>query len=521
MGKNKIKKILLIITVLQTQQFYAHERTELYGKSFFLQRSDATNGARQLVGTHPITHKQNRKKSYGLLWTTPEYLHAFKTRSIAEHFFAVDTIRFSGSQVTSRSDDDILADYFGMSPTFDSLINLNPTMKTFVMDFGFHIGMDGFCPGLYLTAHAPYVWKQSGIRLCEKISENGTDTLYPAEYMDESKLKAPAESAKTPFKGATTWGHVTEPLKYGKMGCLQTRTKLSDIQVTLGYNFIRREKGHVGINLFFVGPTGNKPTNEYLFEPIIGNGKHWAIGAGLTGSRLLWEKDGDQTLNFHLDLQLSHLFTSCQKRSFDLTCNRFGTRYTLLKEFDSTGAYTGVVVPVINKTTVDCDISIPFQMDAVFMFGYRNNNWTFDFGYNGWIRSREKLCIRGSIESNKYGLKGIQNVTGADVNNTQSTATLHGNTLDGTTQTATADDPSPVFLKTSDLDACSAEMERSVSHKFFVNLSYAWEKYNRKAIPFIGAGAEVEFDGEKNYNTLPNKNTLSQFGLWLKGGLTF
>ncbi len=520
--KGTIKKIALLALVFNSHCTFSQELHELYGISFFSPRSFNTNVARQMVGIHPYINRTDAKKCYGVFSATPEYLHSYKTRRVAEVFFGTDTLRFSGSLVNSRSEDDILADYFGMSPTFDSLMTVDPKVRTFLIDFDLYVGFDGFCPGLYIRAHAPAAWTQWQLKLCEDITNNGADTQYPADYMAAAAINAPAQSAIVPFRGMTTYGHVTEGMKYGKIDGCQDQGKLADFQFAVGYNFIRRERGHFGANLFFVAPTGTRPTSEYLFEPIVGNGRHWELGIGLTGGILLWEKDGDKTISAKVDVDFTHLFKSCQHRSFDFTKNGFGSRFILLKEFDSAGAYTGTCLPAINKTTLPCNVWVSFQMDAALLISYHSKHWTIDLGYNGWIRSREKICITGEIEANKYSLKGIQNVTGAGANNTQSTAKLHGNELDAVVQAQVADNPSPVFIKTSDLDLCSATMPRSISHKFFWNISYAWDTDdNRWTIPFLGIGGEVEFEGVNICRVEPNKNTMSTFGFWLKGGLVF
>jgi len=514
-----IKKTILIVLLCNAQTIYTKE---LYGKTFFSPRAQITNSAKRLVGKTYFTNKTNSEDCYGTFSIMPEYIHSHKTRSIAEHYFATDTLRFSGSMVQTRSDDDILADYFGMSPTFDSLLTINPKLKAFVLDFYFHIGLDGLYPGLYFRMHTPVTWVQTEIELCEEtITNNGTSTLFPELYMDSSAITAPATSAKTPFEGNITYGHVQEGMHFGTIQGKQSEKGFADIQIALGYNFIRRERGHAGFNLFFTAPTGTQPRSKYLFEPIVGNGKHWELGVGFTGDILLWEKDAEQTVKLNVDCSFSHLFKSKQCRTFDFTSNGFGSRFILLKQYDDAAVYNGTVVPAINKTTLACEVSVPFQMDLSLMASYKYNNWNFDFGYNGWIRSHENICLVGEIESNRYGFKGIQNVSGADEHKTQSTATLHGNELTPAIQAAVADSVYPRFISTSNLDTCSAAMPRSISHKLFTQLGYMWENNKeRRAIPYVGVGGEFEFEGRKD-NRQPNKSTLSIVGIWLQGGLAY
>jgi len=521
---HRTRKLTLLAFAICTTARAQEGPTELYGHTFFSPRPQGCDAARQLVGQHPYQHKYDANHCYGTFSATMEYLHTYKNYRIAEHFWGVDTVRFSGSQVTTRGENDILADYFGLSPAFDSLLTFEPKAETFLIDFNLYAGLDGLCHGLYFQVIAPAVWTQTKICLDEDITDNGASTQFPALYMDTAAVTAPITSAKRPFDGDVTYGQVKEGMKFGKIACRETG-KLSDILMVLGWDFLRRERGHVGCNLRLSAPTGTKITSEYMFQPVVGNGHHWEFGVGLDGKLTLWEKDGEQTVDLIAQMLFTHVFKARQYRSFDFTKNGFGSRFILLKEFDGAGTYDGTCLPAINKTTLACDVSADIQVDGIIMAAYHNQNWTFDFGYNGWIRSREKICIVGEIEKNKYGFKGIQNVATTPVpgpdNHTQSAATLHGNPLTDAVRTAVAD-PSPVFIKTSDLDPASAGMERCISHKFFLNLSYAWDYDTcQRVIPYLGLGFEFEFEGVRQDNSRPNKITWSQVGVMVKGGLEF
>ena len=265
---------------------------------------------------------------------------------------------------------------------------------------------------------------------------------------------------------------------------------------------------------------------KFFFEPIVGNGKHWELGVGFTGHVITWEKGIDQNLSVYTDLNITYMFSARQRRSFDFKKNGFGSRYLLLKEFDSNGIFTGKVIPAINKTTLECKVRNDIQVDFVFMFGYTYKGIVFDIGYNGWIRSKEKISLQGCIEEKRFGIKGIQDVFNRTINQpdmlTQSTATFMGNNL--SEQDMVADDPSPLFITTEDIDVKSAASPRVMTHKIFFHLGHIWEKWNGspKTSPFIGAGFEIEFEGINERNTSQtDKTTMGQWGVWFKGGLTY
>jgi len=520
------KKILyLSLTLLQSQTIQAAVCDELLlnplyltGKTFFHPRSQNTNTVRRAVGQHDFRHRFECDSYNGTFSIIPQYSQSFKPYHIAEYFFGTDTLLFSGSQVTFRGPHNILADYFGLSTEFESALRIKPQIDTFLLDFDLFFGLDQLREGLFFQAYTPLVRTNWKLCLAEAIEATGVCTNFPARYMDEPQVTPAVASATRALQGGITWGDVTEGIQCGKFCCEQKETKLADVTLALGYVFLNRENGYVGTKVFTTIPTGTRASGKYFFEPVIGNGHHWELGVGFMGRGLIWEKDGEQEVWFHFDADFTHLFKSCQCRSFDFCRNCWGSRYILLKEFDNTGAYTGHLVPAINVTTLKCKVSIDFQADVNLMFAYLNKNWEFDFGYNAWVRSHEKICLVDSIERNRYGLKGIQNVDGLNAPSTESCATIYGNYLALQDQVA---DKNPVFISTEDLDICSASSPLSITHKLYAHVDYAWEDCDRRITPYVGGGGSVEFESIKPRCSLPYRNTLQQWALWLKTGFAF
>lgn len=495
----------------------------LHGVSFFSPRSQSVNAARELVGWHPFIHQYCKENSYVVCTLTPEFTQSFRNSRMADALFGTDTLSITGSLVANRDDNDILADYFGLSPAFESEVTFDPRIRNVIVAFNAFIGFNSWLPGLYLTIQAPYVNTRWELRPCETIFESGADIPYPTGYMDEDAIFAPNCSFVNALSCGQTFGQVDQPIRSGKFGGLQTKNGLSDLQVALGYDFILRERGYAGLNLRFAAPTGNRPNGKFLFEPIVGNGKHWELGVGFNGGLLLWEKDGEQELNLFGVTNLTYMFNARQCRSFDFKCNGFGSRWILLKEFDDAGNYIGSTIPAINRTTMAVDVSMNIQMDLALMFSYTYRNFLFDIGYNAYIRSAEKIhpdCVRNL---RNFGMKGIQDVTFANgklSNTTQSCATLHGNYF--IDQDLVADPNSPVFLSECALNFHSAASPRLITQKLFFHIGGSFGDRCNDVIPFLGFGGEIEFEGINENNTrTSNENTLSQWGAWMKVGAEF
>ena len=519
-------KKLLVFLALTTCTIHADDddfNQPLHGKTFLAPRSPSVNAAQELAIWHPYIN-QYCQDFYGAFATTLSLGSSYRPERLAEYFWALDQLTITGSQVANRDNEiQLLADYFGLSPLFQSTVRMRPKIHTGLVDFNLYLGYQNF----YFRIHAPYVWTRWNYQLFETIAPGvPLPGSYPAGYMGAGIVPAPATSFEQAIAGNLTWGDVSQPLLFGRIAGPQSKKGFAEAQLALGWNFLNSSIGHAGLNIRGSIPAGNRSQAIYLFEPILGNGRHPELGMGFTGHLILWEKDGEQTVGIYADVNITHLFNARQRRSFDLinpsdpqniNYKGSGTRYILAKVFDSAGNYTGVTQPAINITTLECDVSVAVQIDAVFMASYQYKNYLVDFGYNAWLRSREMISNREHIQNNRYALKGIQDALG---NGTQSTATIFGN--DFADQAAVADPAPPVFFNDNQIDEKSAQASRGFTHKLFGSFGYSWDECTCFVQPFIGVGAQFEFEGlNPRHDIKANKNSISQWAVWLKGGFGF
>lgn len=507
---------------------HALDGLTLYGRSFLQPRSQSENTARLIVDWFQYTNKFNVKNFYGTFAITPEYTRTFRPARLAQYFFATDTLSISGSEVDDRGELDLLADYFGLSPSFQSTARLIPLMQNYLVDFSAYFGWKDY----YFRIHAPFVCAQTRIRMHERVIDNGSGVEYPAGYMTQNPLPAPFTCFTNAMRNPESFGDV-QARTFGNFCCTKTHTAFSDVRMALGWNMVNHDYGHFGLDIRAATPNGTKPNAHCLFEPIIGNGRHWILGAGFTGHGLIWEKDGREEWNIIVDAHLQHLFNSRQLRSFDITGNGFASRYILMKQF-SDGAYTRTSLPAINATTLNADVSINLEIEGAIMFAYTYDCFEFDIGYNGWLRTHEIITCPSPFPANTYGMKGIQDVTIGALPSpaTQSTATIFGNNL--ADQAAVADPNPPVLISPTNIYLNSAATPQQMTHKIFWHLSYnADDKVtnlltNSCTAPwwitnhYIGFGGEVEFEGFiPKYDFRPNHIAMSQWGLWIKAGVAY
>ncbi|MCL4229821.1 hypothetical protein KJZ61_04015, partial [Candidatus Dependentiae bacterium] len=457
------------------------------------------------------------------------------------------------------------------------------------------LGLDEWMCGLYFRIHAPVVYTRWDLRATEAVSDAGTDAYLTGYMSNDAAGIANATLRKdflTAVDGTYTFGDMKEALKYGKMSKdRDTKTRLSDIEAALGWNFWQCEDYHFGLQIRGSAPTGNRPNAEFLFEPIVGNGNHWTLGGGVSAHAVLWRGcDEDHFFGVWLDANITHLFRTKQTRSFDLK-NKPNSRYALLAEMSSTVGnnlfanttntdvvadadslaggvapshqYAGKLLPVINVTTFDVNVSIDVQVDAALKFSYYNCGFEADLGYNLWARSGEKFKLRDSstFTEKKYVLKGDAFVYGFSaaagnapiaLSASQNTSDIHGGKnfpsgfvpadsvrnpgIDNAypaqivagaaaastityapgvavnSQTRTSKDP--IFVKADDIDM--SKTPSAMSHKLFGHISYNWDDCE-DWIPFLGVGGEIEWAGKYDSNYA----AVSQWGVWIKGGISF
>lgn len=445
-----MKKITFFISIL-LMQFLQVNSSCLQPRSLFLPRSQSVNAARELVGWQTYINKESSYNSnYGAFSLAAEYTQSFKPNAISSYLFGQASrkgcLRISGSLVPNRSNCDLLADYFGLPQDYQSVLRIQPKIQNFLIDADLYFGLDRWCPNTYFRIHAPIVYTRWDLHPRERIINAGT-LPFARGYMniqevDRSTLPC---SALQTLSGNATFADMHVPIKKGKFSRKPlTKIGLSDVQLALGWNFCASQDAHAGFNIRGSLPTGNKPRGIFLFEPIVGNGGFFELGAGFTSHVNLTQNNCGSVWAFYWDINITHLFNSKQIRSFDFNNNGPGSRYTLLAQYNPIALnpddtfkdghlsilktngyeYAGNLVPAINKTTLCCDVGIQLQVDSAFKFSYICNEWQVDLGYDFWARSHEKITVTQKLQPDFYALKGDSFMYGVAVDGAPELTTL-------------------------------------------------------------------------------------------------
>lgn len=495
----------------------------------------------------------------GLAWGnwsfTTEYSHSRNEDRIAQYLFGSTQLHFSGSQVPHRNGRDLLADYFGLSTTFEGSIAFKPRIDNIILDMNYYLGLDNWCPGLYFRFNLPVVvtrW-DLGVSCYEK--NNVVDQqspFFPACYMSSVPAE-PAVSIREALSGDFIFGDMDQPLMFGKLPCgREHKTGVPQLDFIFGYNWCADVASHAGLYLIVIAPTGNVPRSDIIFEPIVGTGRLWEIGPGIS-AHLDLMRHGLHLVSFYINGYLSHQFKKFQRRSFDLIGHGPLSRYMLLKEFDKDGNYAGSLVNAIDFSTRAVRVGGSVKLDLAMKLSYYYDRWGLDLGYNVYARSKEKLRLQkdfhpSDLNNRRFGIKGTEGVcyrildtatntvVGTEkLNSVQQRAQINRGgpvsnpapivlepgetaiTWDSSTtpplKMALQSTP-PLIITTESLDIISGSVPHQLTHKFFAHLSYT--AGNRPWEPQVGIGGEIEVDGRERLLA-----ALNQWGFWFKIGVSF
>ncbi len=511
--KKFTKKLMLLIACTSIVHFtHAGTVTKI------IPRSQSLDTARQMVGWNNPNWGINRKlgdEFYASMNLTFAYTRTFRDDHLTGALFGNDlvcsdcgpSIIVSGSQRNDRGPSDWLADYFGLPRDFKSSVSFNPHITNYLLDFSFYTGLDQWVEGLYFRLHAPYVHTAWTLNAKESIISNGTVGYFQG-YFGPDTISNDSETSSVTVTDLNSQflnyssgcvPSLPDNVCWESLMCSQIVAQCDQSQVTLngfgevrfvlGWNFLNDDEGdyHLGLGIYTAAPTGTRPgygcKGDYLFEPIIGNGKFWELGGQITAHHMWWRSDTDESrFGFFAEINIMHLFSTNQRRCFDLACNGTSSRYMIAQRLASNEnsnpvldgesnagiAFANEFAPVANLTQRDVRVSVGAQADMAFSFQYQRDNFAWDIGYNFWGKSCEKICIN-ECTSKPYGcwaLKGDNRVYGfvADdamypyavqpvpVAATDSTATIHqgSNLRNGVDYTpVTPQDPSNMYADSS------------------------------------------------------------------------
>ncbi len=490
----------------------------------------------------------------------------FKADRIARCLFGAPTRTFVGHNALANvqgSLDYVQAENFGLSPNFIGSITFDPLIQNHNIDFltRFEFGsVWNNLEGVYCMLNGTVTYSRWNLRATQTVdADANTITTMPACLNSVEPINA-FPDIQTALSQTTSFGELpTGSAKYGRfvLNTPQTKTALANLDVILGYDFLKCDGYHFGVFLKTVAPTGNRPNPETVFAPIVGNGHHWEFGGGADGHWDIWSCD-EQCVTAYIYGSITHLFDDKQLRTFKLYNPKNQTscclsQYSLLKEFNNQEppVFQNKLIRATDYTTRRINSSFDVQGDATLRFVYRLSGWSFGIGYNVYGRSEEDIqmldeTLTQPLDEKQFGIKGDTGVCASCVpptgtssvslgatkfNTCVSDAIAMANTpVDGDNPTpATGCAPGSTAKTWYGTDALTGDpkileadknihfkgVPRQITSKFFGHIDYQWQQCD--FAPFIGIGGEAEFP----FNGDCYVCTPSQWGIWVHGGMEF
>lgn len=316
---------------------------------------------------------------------------------------------------------------------------------------------------------------------------------------------------------------------YGRInGCCEcSKWRLADVTLMLGYEVTKGGRCFWEAYGGVVAPTGNERCARYVFEPIVGNGKHWGLVFGSHIRFKFWEDDDDENNYWEttFDVHSQYLFKKEQLRSFDLKCKPW-SRYmevyackTQAEEADTLeltneAAATLLSTPGINVFTKCVCVKPQFSRTLNTSLIYSRKKFRGEAGYNFYARESEclKLCCWKEGPALKANIGDGFTSAFRTIDKTFDSVPAECQAArELVNLAAPVTEYETTVIKKCDINLESATHHGFFSHTFYLALGARWDE--REYPVFFDVGGSYEYGCE---NVVLNRWTA-----WVKGGLSF
>lgn len=371
---------------------------------------------------------------------------------------------------------------------------------------------------LWITLNAPVEHINNSMNLQENIIKQGT-------FFDIQPLETPSNlnSKLTNMCQALSQNNWC----YGKIDCCDhKKTRLAFIQAAMGGRVMKGSHCNVDFYAGVTIPTANNAKARFVFEPIVGYGKHAGIFWGSSGVYKKEFRKWDRcTFEVHYDILSQYVFKKTQKRSMDLK-NKPWSRYLQVycskaqaaqatdlvfnnnQQIDSNDFLQSIFLATsgINVFTQNVDVIPGFNFTL--NTGIRmQKEWerfagAFEIGYSVFAKAEERVILADCCFPNEVGIKDhvglgianpIRNITQEKLSNEAAWLWL---ALNGQFPTGIKANYCENLLTVCDLDLKSAAHPAGISHTVYGDLS-GTVSFRDHPIKF-GIGGSYEFDDRAN-----------------------
>ncbi|MCF7800097.1 hypothetical protein K9M16_03820 [Candidatus Babeliales bacterium] len=463
-------------------------------KTFLLPRSHGVNKAMEYTTWNELINMDKEDRFGANFQVIGFYQGSTNDATRGKYFGVNDKNNFTFGDGTTR---DVNAQYIihNYNATDDlATLNIKAEQQAAGAKIFYYQDLEKLIKGLYLKANLPIVWVSN-------------DTNFGASSVSGTVFGTANTNVLNYFKGtyaAPAANNYQEALTKSKINGSQSKTGVADIDIVLGYKFLDKADYHLSINLGFTIPTGTKASGTYLWEPIVGNGQHWAFGGGLDFGATLWEKN-DQNIKFELALDYRYVFENSEIRPINFKSGTITGLSANWNHYYLVGKVGEYAKPAANITTLRVNVEPGSQLDGIAAFRYNNGGFNIELGYNLFWKDSESVKSKDTLAS-AYGL--IVTTADLDSGTILDTAVANWYDADGVAATWTSGDAKQ--LANSDLDFQGAASESQLTNKIYGGVGYIFKNWEYPMM--LGLAGHYEF---------ASRSGVENWGLWGKIGVGF
>ena len=465
------------------------ERT---GQSFMFTRPIYHNVAAQRSLFHSFAACKQGNVG-GILQIMPMYRKTLssgkRVRKAARYFFINEksTLVVKGENAPQSSKlRDVRAEWFELPATFDGTINIKPKQQQFGVWIEYQQNLKRFTDWHWLES----LWFDIAL----PIQHVKNDLQFSEDFITAGTTPGPTNMREA---------FVRDNLKFGKIGPAKSRVSVAELSIKFGRHFLVRDGFEIDLYSQFIIPTNGPQKPNFLFDPFLGNNRHFGWGSGVNFQLPLNDCIDSYVFAFFFEIENIMLIRTEQKRIIEIK-NKPWSRYLLLHKKDGT-----MNIPAANVLTRNVTVE-PFNyVDLSGGWRWYNNCFEAEIGYSLWMHGSEELTLSDSF-SEEFGIAGegtFVNQKGITVGRTASNSTIDCRAPNDVDEN---NNPTFVTIRKRDLDLTKGIARTTLLHRVHVSTGYRITCQNVEG--FFGVGGFVE---------IPSRNTsLASWGIWAKGGLS-
>ena len=397
-------------------------------------------------------------------------------------------------------------------------ITFAPQTTSYGLELGYVQCLSKIVDGLHLSISLPIEKVENNMNLAVTGGANANDASALTQFFAGSLAAAQTNGYLNAGANMSGQGQLTKGLIKG----VQSATGIADIDVAVGYDFLREENWTAGLNIAMSIPTGNTPTGQYLFEPIYGNGGHFELGLGGRVAGKLWH-EGDQHIGLSVQADYRYGFKANETRTLSITKAGIADNLNQYYLVNTVGTAIAAEAPFANSFTLPVSVTPNSAVRGNLGLNYGNGGFVFGLAYAPSWKQAESVSVAPTVvaangvmapEAGAFGMGtaaagGQAILVLSPANGTGLIAAPAGATA-GSTANATV--PANVAsFAAADVNANSSLRGSQLGHRIGGDLGYTFKNWEFPVT--IGAGAHYEF---------ANSNAVAEnWGAHLTAGIGF